>query len=242
MIDEVQTRSGQTSPETVIRTFAEALADACDEYGMTSSLLVVARWQLPDEAEAVARAAVACADYGVAAFGIAGDELAQPANRFVRAVGIARDGGLLVTPHAGEQPNEASLDKLRSVVELLRPDRIAHGVRAVDDPALLDTLAERGIVCDVCPTSNLRFGIADRAADHPARRLVEAGVPITLNADNETFFGASIADEYELARRDLGFDDETLAAIAETSLSSTGARPVLTNADDTATAWLSLPE
>lgn len=206
------------TPDDVIRIVADAMAEATSDMDMTWSLLVAARWQIPEEAEMVASAAASMAERGVTAFGLAGDELAQPADLFVTAVEIAREEGLAIVPHAGELPGTASVEKLRDVIRLLRPDRIAHGVRAVADPSLVEALAESHIVCDVCLTSNMRFGLAPTLAQHPVSTFVDAGVTVTLNADDETFFGSSIVQEYERARHEIGFDDETLARIAANSL------------------------
>lgn len=145
------------------------------------------------------------------AFGTAG--FVEPAGlaRFAAPVAVARAAGLSVVCHAGQTGGPASVV---DALDNLHPDRIAHGVHATEEPVLLRRLADEGIVCDVCPTSNVMLGVVPDLARHPLPALVAAGVPVTLNADDELWFGSSICDQYELARTAFGFDDSVLAAIA----------------------------
>ena len=142
-------------------------------------------------------------------------EIAQVIARF-------REAGLKIVPHAGETVGPESI---WGALEALHPDRIAHGVRCVEDPALIARLAADGIPCDVCPTSNVRLNVVTSLAEHPLPRMIEAGVPVTLNSDDQLFFGSDIAGEYALARDVLGLSDGDLAAIARTSLRASSASP-----------------
>jgi len=96
--------------------------------------------------------------------------------------------------------------------------RISHGVRAVEDPALVERLAERGIVLEVCPTSNVALGLYPAYEDHPLGALRTAGVKVTLGSDDPPYFGASIGGEYALASERLGFDDAALLELTRTAL------------------------
>ena len=158
---------------------------------------------------------------GVAAFGIATAFEARPDYRpFARASEIAREAGLRFVPHAGEHdPAEV----VRESLDILRADRIAHGIRAADDAALLRRLAEEMVACDVALSSNVRLRAVASIEAHPLPRMLEAGVPITLNADDQLFFASSVAEEYELARVAFGLTDGDLAAIARTSAEVSGA-------------------
>jgi adenosine deaminase len=158
---------------------------------------------------------------GVAAFGIATAFDARPDYRpFARAGEIAKQAGLLFVPHAGEHdPAEV----VRESLDVLRADRIAHGIRAADDPALLRRLADETVACDVALTSNVRLRAVESIEAHPLPRMLEAGVPVTLNADDQLFFGSGVAEEYELARDAFGLTDGDLAAIARTSAEVSGA-------------------
>lgn len=149
----------------------------------------------PEVAETCARTAVRYRDRGVVGLGLGGMETGRPAAPYRRAFDIARDGGLGVVPHGGEA---AGPDSLRDVLTL-DPDRIRHGIRAVEDPDLLTEIVDRGVVLDVCPTSNLRTGVVGSLAEHPLPALHAAGVPCTINTDDPAMFGTDLGREYAAA-------------------------------------------
>lgn len=148
----------------------------------------------PDEAETVARFAVAYRDRGVVGLGIGGLEL--PSEPFASAFALAREGGLGSVPHAGEL---AGAESVRTVLEGLGADRIRHGIRAVDDPGLVAELAGRGTVLDVCPLSNLRTGAVASLAEHPLPQLVAAGVRCSISTDDPAMFDTDLTRDYEAA-------------------------------------------
>ena len=112
---------------------------------------------------------------------------------------------------------------MRAAVDLLHADRLGHGVRAIEDPDLVRRLADEGVVCDVCPTSNVILGLFPSVEEHGIRTLVEAGVPVTINTDDPLLFGPGLLEEYEHVRRAFGWDDATMAGIARTSIEASGA-------------------
>jgi adenosine deaminase len=126
----------------------------------------------------------------------------------------------LSTPHAGEL---AGPESVHEALDRLGADRIQHGVRAVEDPALVERLAAEGICLDVCPTSNLLLSVVDDLAHHPLPALLEAGVTCSLNADDPLLFGPGLSEEYELCRAGMGLSDAALAAVARSSLQASGA-------------------
>jgi aminodeoxyfutalosine deaminase len=126
-------------------------------------------------------------------FGLGGDELAFPARAFADAFRRARRIGLMPVAHAGEW---AGSDAVAETLEELRPVRLAHGIRAAEDPALLRRLARSGVVCDVCPTSNLATGAVEPDAPHPVLRLLSAGVPVSLATDDPGLFGTTLRREF----------------------------------------------
>lgn len=156
----------------------------------------------------------AARDRGIVALGLGGPEDGYPAAPFAAAFDRARAAGLASNPHAGENAGPASV---REAVQLLQARRIGHGVRAVEDPRLLDTLAERGIALEVCPTSNVRLGVCPSYADHPLRRLVDAGCTVTINSDDPVLFGTTLTDEYRHAVVDCGL---TIAEVEQTVLNA----------------------
>ncbi|MEX2202846.1 MAG: adenosine deaminase [Actinomycetota bacterium] len=170
-------------------------------------------------AEEVADSAVRFAGEGVVAFGTAG--FVEPAglSRFRPAVDRARSAGLRIVSHAGQVGGPESVVE---ALDELEPDRIAHGINAARDPAVLERLAVEGVVCDVCVTSNVRLAMVPSYEEHPLPRMLEAGVPVTLNADDEYWFGSSIAREYEVARDLFDLSDQDLARIALAGTNRTG--------------------
>ena len=150
----------------------------------------------------------------VVGFGMGGDEASVPAAAFAGVYLRARALGLRTSVHAGEW---VGADSVRDVLDALRPDRIDHGIAAVDDPRLLERLAEEGTVLCVAPTSNLQTGAVARAAEHPLRRLLDAGVRVALSADDPLFFGTTTRGEYRFARESLGLDEAQLRKLAENS-------------------------
>lgn len=137
---------------------------------------------------------------------IGGSESDFPPAPFAECFELARANGLKLSAHAGEA---AGPESVWDAVRVLRVDRIGHGVRAVEDPRLLDYLAERRIPLEVCPTSNIKTGVFRSLAEHSLPRLVEAGIPVTLNTDDPTFFQTTLAGEFEAARS-MGLSDEAL--------------------------------
>jgi adenosine deaminase len=193
--------------------------------GIGCGLMVSALRHLPpDDATALARLAVSRAGRGVVSFGLAADEALFAPEPFAEAFAIARDGGLLSAPHAGELAGPASV---LGALDTLGARRLGHGVRAVEDPALVERLAADEVTLDVCPTSNALLGVVGSLADHPLPRLLAAGVRCSIGADDPLLFGPGLLAEYETARRVLGLDDEGLAEVARASLEAAAAPPEL---------------
>jgi adenosine deaminase len=168
-----------------------------------------------EAAERVATQAAAMPHPYVVGFNMAGDEAGFPPPPFHRAFAIAHDAGLGCTVHAGEHAGPQSV---REALALPGVTRLSHGVRAVEDPALVAELAERGTVLEVCPTSNVVLGVYGSYAEHPLGALRAAGVAVTLASDDPPYFGASVGGEYALAHRELGVDRAGLEEITSTAL------------------------
>ena len=129
---------------------------------------------------------------------LGGAEHKQPPARFVEVYALARACGLRTTVHAGEALGPESV---WDAVRILGVERIGHGVRAIEDPGLVAHLAANRIPLEVCPTSNVRTGVYPSLEAHPVRRLFDAGVPVSVNTDDPTFFGVSLAEELANLRR-----------------------------------------
>jgi aminodeoxyfutalosine deaminase len=139
---------------------------------------------------------VAYKDRGIVGLGLGGPEANFPPHPYTKAFQIAREGGLASVPHAGEAAGPQSI---RDTMTALRADRIRHGIRAVEDPALVDELAAAGIVLDVCPTSNLRTRSVASLDEHPLPALIAAGVTCSVSTDDPAMFGTDLGREYEIA-------------------------------------------
>ena len=125
--------------------------------------------------------------------------------------------------HAGEW---AGADSVRGALEL-PVTRIAHGVRAIEDPALVAELAAPADHARGCPTSNVVLGVFPSFAEHPFPVLREAGVPLTLGSDDPPYFGASVGGEYAIAREHFGLSDDELVGITRTAIDASFAEPAL---------------
>ena len=159
-----------------------------------------------EEAERVATFAVAYRDRGVVGLGLAGPGSDEAMRPFARAFAVAREGGLGAVPHAGEI---AGPESVRAALEVVQADRIRHGIRAEEDPALVRELAARGTVLDVCPLSNLRLGVVGSLAEHPLPRLAAAGVRCSVSTDDPALFDTDLTRDYDAAVS-LGLDPRAL--------------------------------
>lgn len=206
----------EMSEAEVFALMRDAFFAAGAEFGVEVGLMIAGIWSHPIESvEAAAGFAADHADDGVVAFGLAGVEPQGGYDRYGRACDIARDAGLAVVPHAGEFGGPTNV---REAMDVLRGDRIAHGVRAVEDPAVVRQLADQQMVCDTAPSSNVILGVFPEMALVPIAHFLEAGVPFTLNSDDQLFFASNVADEYIVVRETFGLRDEEMAAIARTSI------------------------
>ncbi|WP_132190471.1 MULTISPECIES: adenosine deaminase [Kribbella] len=209
------------TPDEVMELVLDEGFAAGLEYGVGFGLTMAAQRHADAEvAEDLARYAARYVGRGVHALGLTGNDTVAPADVFAKAFAIARDAGLTCAPHAGEL---AGPESVRAAVEELGATRVAHGVRAAEDPLVLEFLASRGVSLDVCLTSNLLLGVVPSIAEHPLPRLLAAGVRCSLGADDPLMFSVGLYDEYELARSALGLSDEGLAEIARTSLATSDA-------------------
>ncbi|HQE93936.1 MAG TPA: adenosine deaminase [Anaerolineae bacterium] len=141
-------------------------------------------------------------DLGVIGIGIGGSEQRYPPEPFANVYATARELGFHTTAHAGEAAGAASI---WGALRALHVERIGHGVRAAEDPALLDYLVEHAIPLEMCPLSNVRTGVIPSLDEHPARRYFEHGILVTISTDDPKMFGNTLAEEYALLEQRLGF-------------------------------------
>ena len=201
--------------DALVAGFEEAEGEGGTAIGLCVSLK---RQQSREEALAVVSWLVEERPERVVALSIDGDESGGSHNdRFRDAFTLAGQAGLHRCAHAGESSDPAGVWE---AIVLLGAERIDHGVRAVEDPALVRYLAEQSVPLDICPTSNVVLGVAPSFERHPIDGLRKAGVRVSLNTDDPELLGIDLAGEYRRAAVTFGWDAEDLAAIARTSIES----------------------
>ena len=204
-------------------------ADAAEGLGITLRGIVTAiRHFGPEAARETAACAQATAGRYIVGFGLAGDEKAGHAADFAYAFDMAREAGLRLTAHAGEWGGPQSV---RDVLEHLKVERIGHGVRAIEDPGLVDQLAASGTVLEVCPGSNVALGLYPSWREHPIARLRDAGVRVTVSTDDPPFFHTTLTREFDELERAFGWGEDDFAALNRVALDAAFC-------DDETRAWI----
>ena len=150
----------------------------------------------------------------LAGVGIDSSEAGHPPAKFARVFARARREGLRVVAHAGE---EGPPEYVRQALDVLGAERIDHGVRALEDPALVARLVRERVPLTVCPLSNVKLRVFPSLAAHPLKRLLDAGVMVTINSDDPAYFGGYVADNYLAAKQALGLDRADLHRLAANS-------------------------
>ena len=216
---------------------------ATAQVGIGVAVVVAAsRVRHPLDARTLARLAARHAGDGagtVVGFGLSNDERRGLVAEFAPAFAIARRAGLALVPHGGELLGAAAVAE---TLRVLQPDRLGHGVRSVEDPSVLDEVVRAGVTLEVCPGSNVAMGVYAAAGDVPLRALVDAGAQVALGADDPLLFGSRLADQYTLAREELGADDAMLAELARGSVrGSCAPGPVKASILQGVDAWAGRP-
>ncbi len=185
---------------------------AAAELGVTAGLVIdIARGIRPEDGLLVADWAIGGMGDGVVALGLGGPEIGNPPERYVAAFERARAAGLPSVPHAGETVGPESIwGALRS----LHAVRIGHGVRCLEDPALVVELRRRQIPLEICPTSNVCLGVVPSLDRHPLPRLVEEGLYVTVNSDDPPMFNTTLTGEYLALADTFGMNVDQIEALA----------------------------
>jgi adenosine deaminase len=196
---------------------AQGIKDARRDTGIEARIIVTCvRHFGVERGVKVAREAARHPHPLVTGFGMGGDEAAYPARHFAEVYRIAHEeAGLSCNCHGGEF---AGPDSVRGAMALPGVKRIGHGVRAVEDPGLVAEIADRGLVLEICPMSNIATGVFSSFEDHPLPKLMAAGVRCTLSSDDPPYFASSIGREYANAAEQFGFDEATLQGLTRTAL------------------------
>jgi adenosine deaminase len=228
-----------------ITAFTDLVLDAAAEATATTGLgiaVVIAanRTRHPLDARTLARLAAQYAGRGVVGFGLSNDERRGTTEDFAPAFAIAARAGLMLAPHGGELLGP---DSVRRVVDALHADRLGHGVRSVEEPALLDRIVDAGIPLEVCPVSNVALGVYSDPSSVPLPQLLEAGATVALGADDPLLFGSRLSGQYATMRAAHDLGDPALAELARMSVRASRAPDdvrarILGEID----AWLAAPE
>ncbi len=194
---------------------AESIAEIEEDLGVRLRLIPdIVRNLEPRWADVTLEWALEHRDRGVIALGLAGIE-SWPTTPFREHFEVASAEGLHRVAHAGEQLGPESI---RATLDVARPERLGHGIRAVEDPGLLAELADRGLPFEVCPTSNVALGNAPSLAEHPLGRLLDAGVELSVNSDDPAMFDTTLSREYALVGDTLDLEAGALAGLALAAL------------------------
>ncbi len=199
--------TGHLQPERITEAVAAGFAEGPAAVRLIADLV---RDNGPREAGRTLDALLAVNHRIIAGIGLGGSEAPFPPEPFAPIFEKARAAGLRTQAHAGES---AGPESIWGAIRTLRVDRIAHGVRAREDAALMTYLQQTGLPLDVCPTSNIRTGAVERLADHPAADFLRRGIKISLNTDDPALFGADLAGEFDSLVRTFALTEDEVRTL-----------------------------
>lgn len=211
---------------TYIQAVEKGIEQAKAEFGIEARIIIcMIRHMGPEVAEKLMHTIGQHPHPLVVGVGLAGNELMHTPQDFAKAFRIAHDElGLGCTAHAGEV---AGADSVKDTIEALPVSRIGHGVRSIEDPAVVQELKKRGVTLEVCPGSNIALSVYPDFAAHPLRKLYEAGVVGSLNSDDPPFFWTDLQREYDIAAEKFGFTQEELLGITARAIETSFAEDAL---------------
>jgi len=199
----------------IVEGIGRALVDGRRDLGITSRLIMCLLRDLPaDDAMRTLGDALTHRDR-IAGIGLDSGEVGNPPSGFVEVYSKARDAGLHLVAHAGEEGPPAFIT---DALDLLGAERIDHGVRCLEDPGLVERLARERVCLTVCPNSNVALRVFGTMAGHPLRRMLEAGLCATVNSDDPAYFGGYIGDNYRTVASALNLSPEQLVTLARNAI------------------------
>jgi adenosine deaminase len=204
------------SPKAYTDALGEGMLRAKAKTGIEGRMIVTGvRHFGVESVEAAARFAAKCGHPLVTGYGMAGEERFGDVEDYVRAFEIAREAGLGITVHAGEL---AGWESVQAALDHLRPARIGHGVRAIENPDLVKRIADERVVLEICPVSNIELKVFPSFAEHPFPALRKAGCKVTLNSDDPPYFWTTLKKEYDVAAEHFGMTPKDLSAVTRTAI------------------------
>jgi adenosine deaminase len=218
-----QTHTARGVPfAAVLDGLARAAEEAQAELGISSRLILCFLRHLSEE-DAFATLEDALPHLGrIAGVGLDSSEVGHPPAKFARVFRRCRELGLRAVAHAGEEGPAAYITE---ALDVLEAQRIDHGVRAPDDPALVARLVEAGTALTVCPLSNLKLKVFPTLAAHNLKHMLDAGLRVTVNSDDPAYFGGYIAQNYLETAEALGLSRAELVQLARNSLEASFLTP-----------------
>ena len=206
--------------ETVLNGIWHALRDGEREFGITSRLIMCFLRHLDeDEAFRTLDQAMAFRDR-IAGVGLDSSEVGHPPGKFERVFAKAREAGLMAVAHAGEEGPPGYVEE---ALDLLRVQRIDHGNRSLEAPALVERLVAEQVPLTVCPLSNLKLCVVTDLREHPLKRMLNAGLLATVNSDDPAYFGGYVFDNYVAARDALDLSAHDIVTLARNSITASWA-------------------
>ena len=200
--------------ETVINGLQRACDDAKAKYGISSHLIMCFLRHLSEEAAFETLAQAMPFKEQIIGVGLDSSEVGHPPSKFERVFAQAREAGFLVVAHAGE---EGPAEYVWEALDLLKVNRIDHGVRSEEDPVLMQRLIAEKMPLTVCPLSNLKLCVVDDMAQHNIRRLLQQGVHVTVNSDDPSYFGGYMNDNFVAITEALALTNDELKTLAQNS-------------------------
>lgn len=199
----------------IVAGLHRALTEAERRFGMTHRLIACFLRHLSAADAMLTLDEVLAHRAVIAAVGLDSSEVGHPPSKFAEVFERAREQGLLTVAHAGEEGPPAYIQE---ALDLLAVRRIDHGVRCEEDAGLMQRLAREQIALTVCPLSNVKLGVFERIEQHNLKRLLEAGLRVTVNSDDPAYFGGYLLENYLAVERALGLTSEQLATLARNSI------------------------
>ena len=200
---------------TVVGGLHRAIIDAGRELGVRASLIMCFLRHLDEaDAERTLDSALAFKDR-IVGVGLDSSEAGNPPSKFKHVFGRAREAGFFLSAHAGE---EGPPSYVWEALDVLGVERIDHGIRSMEDQALVGRLAREGVPLTVCPLSNLRLRVVDDLAHHPLRRMLDKGLVATVNSDDPAYFGGYVNQNYHAVSDALRLGRDEIAAIVRNGI------------------------
>lgn len=196
---------------TVLNGLKRACTDAKDKLGISSQLIMCFLRHLSEEDAFKTLEQALPFKHDIIAVGLDSSEVGHPPSKFERVFAKAREAGFLIVAHAGE---EGPPEYVWEALDLLRVNRIDHGVRSDEDPALLQRLIDEKMPLTVCPLSNLKLCVVDDMAEHNIHRLLKQGVHVTINSDDPSYFGGYMNDNFLAVHAALNLSNDELKQLA----------------------------